>query len=282
MTQTDYYELKVDLMPGFEADKFTLRSYEDGDETEIVKIFSEAYSNYGGYVKRTQEYWRWCCLQRPDVEKEGIMVAFDQTTRKMVGYVVAGKSGSLWELTCSPRPDKEEIVKLLLDNAVSYLKKKETASVSFNAPQADLVITKVCKENGFATSVPQKMFLSVLNLQSLISLIANSKAERLKEKFEEKLLIKIKDAPFWVSDTIRLKISHEAIAVGEGSDNSTIQIDVDYLTFCALLFGNSSSLSAVLHSRLKVKPLHKTLTLLKLLSDLRITANWSFPLSEYG
>jgi hypothetical protein len=269
-------------MAGFGTGKYELRIYEDGDEAKIVKLFDKAYSNYGGYVRKTPEYWRWCCLQRPDVGREGILVAMEKATREIVGYVVAGKSGSLWELTCPPHPDKKEIVTLLLDNAVSYLEQKGVASVNFTAPQADLVIGQACKEQGFATGAPPKMFLSVLDFQKLFFLIANGKADELKEKFDEILLIRIKDAPFWVCDTICVKINRNEIAVGAKSRDSTIQVDVDYLTFCSLLFGNSSPFGAFARFRLKVRPLFKTSTLLRFLSALQIRTVWSFQLSEFG
>jgi len=269
-------------MTGFGTCKYELRIYEEGDEAEIVKLFDKAYSNYGGYVRKTPEYWRWCCLQRPDVEREGILVAMEKATREIVGYVVAGKSGSLWELTCPPHPDKKEIVTLLLDNAVSYLEKKGAASVNFAAPQADLVIGQACKERGFATSAPPKMFLSVLNFQKLVSLIANDKADELKEKFDETLLIRIKDAPFWVCDTICVNINRNEVTVDDKSQDSTIHVDVDYLTFCSLLFGSLSPFDAFTRFRLKVRPRSKTPTLLRLLSALQIKTDWSFQLSEFG
>jgi len=276
---------KVDsqnLVAGFGAGKYEMRIFEEGDEAKIVKLFAKAYSNYGGYVRRTPEYWKWCCLQRPDVERDGILVALEKDSGEIVGYVVAGKSGNLWELTCPPHPDKKKIVSLLLGNAVSYLEQKGVASVNFTAPQADSVIKQACKEMGFATSAPPKMFLSILNFQKLISLMANDKADELKEKFSETLVIRIKDAPFWLSDTIRVKISRNEVAVDDNARDSTVQVDVDYLTFCSLLFGNLSSFGAFARFRLKVRPLSKTSTLLRLLSVLRIRNCWSFQLSDFG
>ncbi len=267
---------------GLITGKYYLRNYEDGDESELVQLFDKAYMNYGGYVRRTPEYWRWCCLQRPDVETRGIIVAVDKITREVVGYVVAGKSGSLWELVCGPHRDKKEIVTLLIDNAVSYVEQSGAASVNFTAPQSDLAIRQVCRDHGFAVGEPPKMFLSVLNFQRLVSHIANEKASVLKEEFDETLLIRIKDAPFWVSDSISVKINRDDVTVDDKPLASTIQVDIDYLTFCSVLFGSLSPFGAFARLRLKVKPLSKISTLLSLLSTLQIRSEWSFQLSEFG
>jgi len=49
-----------------EACKYKIRSFEDGDENEIVQLFDRIYSDYGGFTLKTPEYWRWGCLKRPD------------------------------------------------------------------------------------------------------------------------------------------------------------------------------------------------------------------------
>jgi hypothetical protein len=104
----------------------------------------------------------------------------------------------------------------------------------------------------------------------------------LKGKFAETLVIKIKDAPFWVCGTICVKIDRNGVAVNDNARDSTIQVDVDYLTFCSLLFGMLSPFGAFARFRLKVRPLSKISTLLGLLSVLRIRIGWSFQLSDFG
>ncbi|TET62287.1 hypothetical protein E3J49_08460, partial [Candidatus Bathyarchaeota archaeon] len=79
-----------------EACKYKIRSFEDGDENEIVQLFDRIYSDYGGFTLKTPEYWRWCCLKRPDVEKEGVFVVEDGD-ENVVGYAVVGGSGNIWE-----------------------------------------------------------------------------------------------------------------------------------------------------------------------------------------
>jgi len=261
---------------------YELRTFRDGDEIKIVQLFEKNYSNYGGYTLRSPEYWRWCCLQRPDMEKEGILIALDKKSKEIVGYAVVGKSGSLWELSYDPNNNGEELVSLLLDKATAYLEQAGAASINFTAPQKDRIIQKVCKEHGFTVGKPPKMFLSVLNFQRLVSLLANNKADELTAKFNESILIELTDAPFWINDTIFLQINPNGITVDQKRRTPTIQLQTDCMTFSSLLFENTTPFNAFIHLKLKIKPLLKIMTMLKLLSNLRIGAEWSFQLSEYG
>jgi putative sterol carrier protein len=254
----------------------------DGDEAALVKLFEKAYINFGGYSKKTPGCWRWSCLQRPDMEKNGIIVALDDNRKEIVGYVVAGKSGYVWELSYDPEYDGEEVVSLLLDKATAYIEAAGASSVNFNAPQEDAVIKRVCQKRGFAASDPPKMFLSVLSLQGLLSSLAYNKVNELTKKYNEIILIKISDAPFWLNAAIDVRINQSGIKVERGSQAYTVLLKTDYTTFSSILFGNMSPLIAFVHAKLKVKPLSKIFTVLKLLSNLQVKDEWYYPLSDYG
>jgi hypothetical protein len=82
-------------------------------------------------------------LERPNVEKKGIIVAFDRREGNMTGYAVAGKSGSLREIPYGPEENGRKIVSLLLDNAMAYLENAAASSINFNAPREDQIIKQV-------------------------------------------------------------------------------------------------------------------------------------------
>ena len=262
--------------------KYFVRTFINGDEVAILHLFEKAYRHYGGYTLKTPECWHWCCLQRPDVEKEGVLLVLDKSSQEIVGYVVAGKSGNLWELSYDPDGDGEEIVSLLLDNATAYLKRTGASSVNFAVPSKDLTIKHVCKERGFVNGTLPRMFLSVLNINRLVSSIAQNKASELKAKFDDAILIKIKDTPFWVDDTVFIRVNAKEVAVEDKLQEFTMQVKTDYVTFSSLLFGDISPFGAFVRRKLIVKPLSKISKTLKLLSYLQIGAEWSFQLSDYG
>jgi hypothetical protein len=262
--------------------KYSVRTFLDGDEVALVQLFEKAYLNYGGYTKKTPACWRWNCLERPDVERNGIILALDNKTKEIVGYVVAGKSGYVWELSYDPQCDGKQVLSLLLNEAATYIEGAGGSSVNFNAPQKDVLIRRVCKQHGFVASEPSKMFLSVLNFQSLFSSLAENKTNELTKKYNESLLIKIRDAPSWLDDAIFMKIDQLGVVVAKEAQVHSIQLHTDYITLFSVLFGKRSSRNAFIHAKFKIKPWSKILTALKLINDLRVKADWFYPLSDYG
>jgi len=264
------------------SSEYSLRTYREGDEIALVHLFNEVHSKYAGFVPRTIEYWRWCCLERPDVERDGIFEVVDHNNGNVVGYAVVGRSGNVWELCYDSTHDGDKIVSLLLDKAASYLKKVGATSITFNAPQENRVVKKVCRKLGFEVLPTPRMIITVQNFPKLVSLILESKKEELMTRFDEAVLIKFNEAPFWISDTFFIEISRDGVQVGDETQSPTIQVETDVITFSSLLFGILSPLQSVMRLKLRVKPFWKTLTLLKLLSSLQMKTTWFFPLSDLG
>ena len=260
---------------------YKVRSFEDGDEVEFVRLFNRMYADYGGFALRTPEYWRWCCLERPDVEREGLFVVVDGD-ESVVGYAVVGGSGNVWELCYDSERDGEGIVSLLLDKAVCYLERVGATSVTFNVLKEDQVLNRVRGKFGFAVLPPPQMFLSVLNFRKFFSVLLNSKKEELMTEFDEAVVVKLTDAPFWVDATFFIQINQDGVTVGSKSESPTVQVETDVITLSSLLFGKSSPFQSLIRLKLRVSPFWKIPTLLRLLSSLQVRAAWFFPLSDYG
>ena len=262
--------------------EFFVRPFIKGDEVPIIRLWNDSYKNYGGYAQRFPEYWNWCCLQRPDVENNGVILVLDKCNGELAGYVVVGKSGSLWELCYNQKSDGEVIVTILLNQAIAYLNNINAPSIKFLALESDPIIRRVSRELGFTACRPPQMFLSILNLRSLVSAIVSDKASSLKKEFNETLLIKVKGSPFWLNDTLVIKINGEGVNVGNIPQETTVSLETDYFTLSSLLFGNTTPLSALLRLKLKARPLFKIPIALKMLSSLQLHADWAFQLSDYG
>jgi ribosomal protein S18 acetylase RimI-like enzyme len=261
---------------------YIVRAFREGDEEPILRLFEKAYENYGGYTQKNVALWRWCCLQKPGVEKAGVLVALDGRLDKLVGYVVAGRDGSVWELAYDPDCDGEAVVSLLLEKTKVYLEDAGASSIALTAPKNDVATKRVCEKMGFTINEPPSMFLSILDYPGFISLLANYKGEILSRKFNEVFLIKLKDPPSWVSGEICLQVNRDGIKINDNPEKSTIMIYLDHVIFSSIVFGLKSPFRTLLSSEVKIRPVTKTLTGLRFLSNIRIDAEWSYPLSEYG
>lgn len=259
--------------------EYSLRTYEEGDETELTLLFNEVYRDYAGFVPRTLEYWRWSCLDRPDVEKEGIIVGLHKG--KAIAYAVVGKSGNIWELCLDPAHQRQVGARLILEKAIEYLTRVGAESVILNLPSEDLAFRELCEELGLAKVSSEKMFLSVLDFKTLLSVLSVDKQKRMMD-LNESILICLKKAPFWISHHVWIRIENGKTTIEEGIKPYTILMETDASTFTSLIFGTTDPLWALLRLRLKIRPLRKLNRSLRWFSLVRLNDPWFFPISDYG
>ena len=262
-----------------DKDEHIVRCYEDGDEIQLVQLFNEAYRVYGGFVPRTPEYWRWCCLDRPDVEKEGIKIVVCR--EKIVGYAVVGRLGNIWEFCFDYAHDGERVVSLILKEAIEYLENFGAESVTLNFPFEDVIFKEVCQKFGFVEVPSERMYLGVLDFERFLQPLVSAKKEKLKE-FNDEVYITFRDAPFWIEPHVSLKIENRDTQIEEGNERDKVLIETDVETFVSILFGTVKPLWAWLRFRLKIRPLRKVRGTLKLLSSLSLNDPWFFPYSDFG
>ncbi len=255
----------------------SVRTFRDGDEPAIVELFNRIYGRYGGFVPRTVEYWRWCCLERPDVERDGVFLVFEN--EKICGYLVAGSSGNIWEFCVAE--DNEEATGALLGEAVSYLEKIGVSSVNVNVP-SDATFVKGLRKAGFGKVPSAKMFVTTLSPAALVQTLATPRKEDLEEKFDEEFGVRLRDVPYGVSKEFFMKIHDASVKIAEGFPaNPSVTIELGFADFLSILFGDSSASRLFLTGKMKVKPLRKLGAVLALLSMIRLKGSWFFPLSDF-
>ena len=260
--------------------RYQTRTYKEGDETELAEIFNRVYQQYAGFVPRTAEYWRWSCINRPDVEAEGILIVIDKG--KIIGYAVVAKSGNIWELCYDPAYDGKAVISTILEWSTEYVENAGGDSVVFNAPMDDHLLREVCSEFGFAEKPPPCLFLNVLDFPQFIHEILRLKQEKLKD-YNEELLIKIKNSHGFYDKKISIKIENGTITVNKKTDDSScVIIESDVSTIVSCILGTRGLLKAFFGSNIKVKPFWKTFKILKLFSLLKIKDPWFSPGTDYG
>lgn len=259
--------------------EYTVRHYEKGDEKEIVRVFNEVYEAYGGVVPRTVEYWRWCCLKRPDVEENGIFLVVDQKSR-VVGYAVVGSTGNIWEFCASG--DKEEVASLLIRETLRYLDRLDVSSVRVNVPR-DAELGKVFAEAGLGEISGERMFVSSLSPRdTFAAAIANRKNESICQ-FEEVVAVTLSSTPQGIENAFSIRAHGGEVEVASGlSEYPSMSVRMDFVSFLSVLLGGSGPYRFFFKGQLRVKPFWKAIRFLKYLSSLRVDDRWSFPLSDFG
>lgn len=256
---------------------YSLRTFRDGDEKEIVGLFNEVYNGYGGFVPRTVEYWRWCCLERPDVERDGVFLAFDN--KRLCGYLVAASSGNVWEFCVAD----DEVARVLLSEALSYLEKVGVSSVNVNIPQ-DSSVAGTLVEAGFGEVPAETMFMTTLNPQVLVStLVASRKEELIRKKINDEFGVRLHGAPYGVETEFSVKVRGETVeAIEVFPSEPSVVIALGFMDFLSVLFGFSNAGRLFLFGKMSVRPLWKLGVALRFLSAVRFRGSWFFPLSDFG
>jgi hypothetical protein len=254
-------------------DTYKVRTFEKGDEDSIVQLFNSTFKDYAGFVPRTPEYWNWCCLQRPDVAENGIIVVSHQ--EKIVGYAVAGKSGNIWEMCYDQNSDKETVVTKIMNRTLEYLD-----SVLLNFPTNDEVVRKVCKKFNFAEGPPEYMFISILDFPCLIEEILKKSVKN--DGMHGNFLFRLKNSPSTVKDNFYLEISNGKVFINENPAEQEIVLDVDVATLIACILRGENTLKAIATSKIRFSPFWKVGKVVKLFSLLQNSSPWFMPRADSG
>lgn len=256
---------------------FSVRTFREGDESGIVEFFNGVYGKCGGFVPRTVEYWRWCCLSRPDVKEEGVFLAFNG--ERLCGYLVAGISGNIWEY-CAQEGEKEA-ARALLTEAVTYLENMGVSSVNVNALSGGKVVENLV-EAGFSEIPAERMFITTLNPAALVRALVSSWKQR-NAGLVEVFGFRLHAVPFGVRSEFSVKIQGEAVDVTEGlPPEPSVIVDLGFMDFLSVIFGGSNANRLFLARRIRVKPFRKWRAVSGFLSAIRPVGSWFFPLSDYG
>jgi hypothetical protein len=256
---------------------FTTRTFTDGDESAIVELFNSTFRDYAGYVPRTVEYWKWACLQRPDVTTDGIILVCKDN--KIVGYAVLGKTGNIWEFCYDKTEKAERIVTELLTYAIDYLERAKAESILLNYPIKDGVVKKVCKKLGLAESPSEYMSISVLDFPRLVNDILTDKVK--ERKINGTILFNLHRSSLFNSFSANIQngkvsLKQDILAKPE------ITFDIDAETLLLFILGKINGPKALISSKIHIKPLWKIRKALKILSLLKNDSPWYMPRADIG
>jgi hypothetical protein len=190
-----------------------------------------------------------------------------------VGYSVTAKSGEVLEVCVDSRFNRRAILLKLLSETLEYTKSVGSSSIVINAPSGDSDIRKVCERLNFAESLPEPMFLSVLDLPELI--LAILKARIQKEHKREVFWFHLKNCPSWCTDSFGIMTNGKyAMIVKEPNTPKGVTIDVEMEELASVIFGRENVVRALLSSRIKIDYFWNFFKLLRLTKALKIGSNW--------
>jgi len=268
------------------SSNYVIRTYRSGDENVLPALFNGVFSAHAGFVPRTSEYWTWCCLNRPTVEKNGICIL--EKAGEIVGYAVVAvesKNGKIradvLEL-CYTREEGETAARILVSWIAEYARSRKVDQISLDAPKEDEILRKIVLENGFGEFPHVQSLMTILDYCQLVHEIVKLRKSRL-DGLDEIFQISISGSQTSRSYSFWVQTDENDITVSAGtSQASSVRIRTDTKTFTACLFGLMNPLSAVLRTRIETQPFWKFRKVAKLFSALRLSDPWFVPKGDFG
>lgn len=256
---------------------YNIRPYLAGDEHELVRIFSQRYGRYPGFMPQTEEDWRWCCLRRPGVGSDGVRVLTEGS--RAVGYAVVGRAGTVWEFAYEPRPDSKQIVRALLVDVMNYLEENGAGTIDFSVPREDTLLQQALKELGFERfhrkTIP---VVRCVDYPGLLRAIITRKGPIPGLEAEQVLLRLYGEPP----PDIDVLVVDGARVTQAPALIPTVTIMASKPSLLVMIVGANSLGKMLLRGDLKVTPFWKIRVALRLLAGLRLGNAWFTPASGRG
>ena len=259
------------------TNEYTVRTYGQGDEAPLVLLFNSEHAGLAGFVPRTVEYWRWCCLERPDVDKNGILILEKES--RIVGYVVVGRSGNVWEFCYDSSRDANTIIRKMLDWAENYLRSIGSNSMVLNAYIKDPLVREACQDMGFAESPPETTFLSILDLPQLMREVLQAKNQLLDSN--EVFWFNLKNCASLRVDSFAIMLSKNDIVILDKPNHlSKVTIDVEMSTLVALIFGTKGVFRTLFSSKIRFDHLRNLFKVIWFIRLLQVKSDWFTPRAD--
>ena len=268
------------------SSEYSLRTFMQGDERALPALFNKVYSAYAGFVPRTTEYWTWCCLNRPTVEKKGICIV--EKAGQTIGYAAVaveqknGKTEAQVLELCYLHEEAEFAAKHIVSWIVEYAKSRKADQIVLDAATDDEILRKIVREQGFGEFPHVQPLMMILDCCKLVEEVANSQKSRF-ESLEGVFQFNILSSKVLSSDSFQIEVGHGKIEVVHGASKaSAVYIETDAKTLASCIFGVTHPLRAILSGEIKVKPLWKIGRVAKLLSVLELGDSWFIPNGDFG
>lgn len=223
------------------ADEFSIRHFRSGDEEAIISLFDAAYQDYGGFVPRDKEYWRWNVLQRPGMEAENILLCEDRGGR-VRAYGVLSDAGSVLEFAITPEAPSQlrrHMASALLEAMEARGRAMGLETIIADLPRTDDPIREAAEAGGYRMEPAESLQLVVVDLVGLLREILRERTSELDALDGRTVTLEM--APgrcrFLSHDRVRIRPGSPAIVeAATGPDPESISLGIDLTTLMGVIF----------------------------------------------
>ena len=263
-----------------------IRTYQTGDEEQLVKLWDSAHTNYGGYVPKTPEYWRWCVVQRPGVEAEDILIL--EQEKHILAYAVLaqrtetrGYTGTILEFAIGPwLPAAER--KLVASELIAEVEKRSRLRgdelLNLMVPCEDEVVVKVLGKAGYKAEALEVFQLVIVDLVLLLRRILDKRKVILSSTQFSSFRIALQPGYYRYCpyESVRIELRPEPL-VEESTFDADYTVFTDLSTITDIIFRRDSFNHALSTNKIKIKPENGVEPVRTLFQLLTLNSEWYLP-----
>jgi ribosomal protein S18 acetylase RimI-like enzyme len=156
----------------------TQRAATTSDLPTLIELFERAHAGYGGFAERSVEDFRWRYLERPDVGAAGVIVVED-AQQDVVGYVVVGTSGTIFEFAIDPDTNRREVADVLIAEAEQHLLGIGIDEIVLHAPLDDQDVAAALHAAGYGGRPAIQQYLGFMDLPGVVDQVLDKHRDAL-------------------------------------------------------------------------------------------------------
>lgn len=255
--------------------KWITRPCQEKDISSLVDINNRSRSQYGGSPTKSLEDFRWRHLARPDVQPEGVIVAEDPMSQRIVGYLVAGTSGSIWEMVVALETGRATVAHLLLAEAEKYLRAHGADEIRVHIPRDDVAMNHAAQEAGLGDSPPIQWYLALLDLPDVVDRVLAKHREMATRTVGEVEFV-VRRPRAWHPERFTLNLgAGDSLAVG-----TRLTIAATAEDLADVMVRARRPLAAVLANRIQIRPFSATMRGVRTLKAMQLRSPFFFSLGD--
>jgi hypothetical protein len=246
------------------APAFVIRTFEPGDEAELVALANLVYGPYGGHVERTVELWRWSILARPGVTAADILV-LERAREKGAprGHGVLGPGGTVLELCLDPALTGEErgaAAAVLVAGLEERCRSRGLETISFELPRLDGRVRRHLLGEGYREEESLALQVILVDVPVALRRILQHRRGRLPHGWSPTFLIELAPGHYRSCPVRRIRVRPgdefevEADPASGREAEVDVTVGIDLSTLTDLILRRDTFEAARAAGRIAVEP----------------------------
>lgn len=248
-----------------------IRVVQPSDLPSLIDLFDRAYGVYAGYAERSVEDFGWRYLDRPDIGADGVIVVEDAQLR-LLGYVVVGKTGTIWEFAIDPDADRPVVAALLFAEAERLLMDQGVDEIMLHAPVDDSDVAGALKVAGYGGRPAIQQYLSFVDLPGAVERTLAKHRDAVPRGVGAVEFV-IENPRAWHPKQFRVRLTDK-----ETASSSTVTLSASVESLVGVMVGSLGPVQAVAGRLVRIAPLSKTGAGLRILQAMPFATASSSPL----